>query len=362
MHSPAAQSLRVGFDVRGVDGRLTLRFGGAAGDGQPVAAITVEDASRLPGDDGLFWSPSTDGEVQWVELHRPAGVPAGPVRLYAPRLSHDLIDSRGGGPLAKIGESGACNVDVVCRAAELGPRFVEAENAVAQMRFVRGGTTRICTGTLLVDVIPETQVPYLHSANACFSDNTSLPPNASQMQAVANTLNTLWNYETTGCGNLVQTPITQVSGGAAFLTANQLTGGMLLRLNNAAPSIAFFAGWSIQPLAAGTAVTTLHHPSGDAKKVSLGQLTGQDEFGHVAGWTSGTTEGGSIGAGLFTVEAGGDYRLRGALDRGLASCANSGNLGNLQNRDVFSRLDVDMLQMGRWLATPEVVFGNGFEP
>lgn len=349
--SADAMALRVGLNVLRLDDRVELRFGGSDDPTHVVATMTGAEIKRLPGPDGLFWTPNTDGEVQTIEIFRPFGVPASAVRLDAPMLSHLLADSRSSFKLLeKIGESGSCNVDVICRVNELGPAFASVKNAVAHMRFVRtGGGTFICTGTLLNDTVPGTQVPYFHGANHCFSSNTNVAPVPSQMQSVASTLNTIWNYETTGCANLTQTPTVQVSGGATYLYSNNLTDGMLLRLNNAAPAGAFFAGWNAAALPSNTAITGIHHPSGDAKKVSTGQTVGADGSNIAVGWLNGTTEGGSSGSGLFTINARGQYVLRGGLFGGTAACANSGTIGNTQNRDFYSRFDVDFPSVASFL-------------
>ncbi len=361
VRSVGAAALRVGLDVAGLDPAIALRFGGSSRPEQPQASTTVAEAQRLLGDDGLYWTPSTDGEVQRIEVIVPAGA-ALPASLSLPRLSHEIVDSRT--PYRrpqKIGESGACNVDVVCRLNELGPHFANARHAVAHMRFVVGSSTFICTGTLVADNDPASQVALFHSANHCFSSNTSVPPNATQMQTVANTLNTFWNYEATTCNGNVSAMQTRLTGGATYLGSDHRTDGMLLRLNQAAPAIAYFAGWNAQPLSSGTAVTAIHHPSGDARMVSTGQKLSEDADNHEVGWLSGTTEGGSSGSGLFTIAASGAYELRGGLYGGAASCANTGNLGNPGNRDYYSRLDKDFAWMSPWLLSSPNVFQNGFE-
>lgn len=361
VRSVGAAALRVGLDVAGLDPALELRFGGSRSPERPLARITVAEAQRLLGDDGLYWTPSTDGEVQRIEVTVPAGADA-PAALSLPRLSHEIVDSRTPYRLPqKIGESGACNVDVVCRLNELGPHFANVRHAVAHMRFVVGSSTFICTGTLVADNDPASQVPLFHSANHCFSSNTSVPPNATQMQTVANTLNTFWNYEATTCNGNVSAPQIRLTGGATYLGSDHRTDGMLLRLNQAAPAIAFFAGWNADPLPDNRAVTAIHHPSGDARMVSTGQKLSEDADNHQVGWLSGTTEGGSSGSGLFTIAASGAYELRGGLYGGAASCANTGNLGNAGNRDYYSRLDIDFAWMSRWLLSSPNVFQNGFE-
>lgn len=361
IRSMDALALRVGLDVSRLDSRAELRFGGSAGPSEVVAKMTGAEVKRLPGSNGLFWTPNTDGDTQIIEIFRPKAVPAFAVRLDAPVLSHLIADSRNTYKIIqKIGESGTCNVDTVCRVNELGQAFVDAKNAVAHMRFVIGSSTYICTGTLLADTVPVTQVPYFHTANHCFSSNTNVAPVPSQIQTVANTLNTIWNYEATGCGNLTSAVTTQINGGAAYLYSNHLTDGMLLRLNNAPPANAYFAGWNAAPIADGSSVLAIHHPRGDSKKVSGGQSITKDGDNITVGWLTGTTEGGSSGSGLFTLGSRG-YVLRGGLYGGEAACGNSGSLGNTQNRDYYSRLDVDFANMKGYLE-PQAEAAEGARP
>jgi lysyl endopeptidase len=360
IHSRDALAIRVGLRIDALDDRVELRFAGSDAPSRVVAAMHGAEVKRLLDARGLFWTPSTDGETQLIEVFRPAGVPASAVRLQAPQLSHLLANSRNDFKIIeKIGESGSCNVDTSCRVDELGPHFVDAKNAVAHMQFVRDGSTYICTGTLLADTVASTQVPYFYSANHCFAEGDGVP-SPTQMQGVANTLNTFWNYEATACRSGVSTTRTQLSGGATYLYSDHQTDAMLLRLKSPAPAGAFFAGWTAAPLEAATAVTAIHHPRGDVKKVSLGQHTATDPHLHEAGWTSGTTESGSSGSALFT-PGGNGYELRGGLYGGSASCANSGSLSNANNRDLYSRFDVAFPHVRDHLASEPVAM-NGSAP
>lgn len=360
IHSRDALALRVGLRIDALDDRVELRFAGSDAPSRVVAVMHGDEVKRLRDARGLFWTPSTDGETQLIEIFRPAGVPASAVRLQAPQLSHLLANSRSDFKIIeKIGESDSCNVDTSCRVAELGPRFVDAKNAVAHMQFVRDGSTYICTGTLLADTVASTQVPYFYSANHCFAAGDGVP-SPEQMQGVANTLNTFWNYEATACGSGVSTSRTQLAGGATYLFSDHRTDAMLLRLKSAAPAGAYFIGWTAAPLPASTAVTAIHHPRGDAKKVSTGEHVMTDPELHEVGWTSGTTEPGSSGSALFTL-GGNGYELRGGLYGGSASCANSGSMANTDNRDLYSRFDVVFPHIRDHLAS-EAVAMNGSAP
>jgi hypothetical protein len=139
----------------------------------------------------------------------------------------------------------------------------------------------------------------------------------------------------------------QLPGGAQLLYADANSDAMLMRLNNPPPAGAVFSGWDAATIAGGTAVTAVHHPDGDLKKVSLGTIGG---FGDIDGgstptfiisnWNSvatGVTEAGSSGSGLFTAvgQPATEYRLRGGLYGGPSSCtAPASDL-----HDYYSRFD-----------------------
>ena len=341
--SPLALGIRVGLSVGMLDPRAELRFSGSSDASRIVAVMSGREIQELTDRQGVFWTPATDGQKQHIEVYVPAGVPYQRTRLQTPRLSHLLTNStRDFKMLEKIGESGSCNVDTACRVDELGAGFVSAKNAVAHMLFTVGSASYICTGTLLNDTVTTSQIPWFYSANHCIENQT-----------VASTLNTYWKYEASACnsGTVVAGGRVQLTGGADYLYSDANTDGLLLRLRNAPPAGSTFAGWDANVLPASSNITGIHHPAGDAKKVSSGQRTGLDADNIEVGWLSGTTEGGSSGSGLFTASAG-SYHLRGGLYGGSATCANSGSLANAENRDYYSRFDVVFPQIRQYLAPP----------
>lgn len=349
--SPDALGLRVGVDVRALHPHVELRFAGSDEPQRVVAAVTAAQASQRIGISGLYWTPSTDGATQIIEIYRPAHVTTLQARMDASQVSHLLTNSRSDFKLAKaLGDSGTCNVNAVCRADELGAPYVQVKNAVARMQFVDIGDdgqtgTFTCSGTLVNDTVPSTQVPYFFSASHCISGQTA-----------ATTLNTFWRYESATCNGTTSQPIVQLSGGAAYLFADTVTDALLLRLNEPAPAGAEFAGWDASRMPGDTPVVGIHHPSGDLKKVSLGTSFSSSTYPgrNIVGWYSGTTEGGSSGSGIFTTYTDGSYRLRGGLWGGSATCANSTSINNQGNRDAYSRLDLIFPQIQQWLASEPV--------
>ncbi len=344
--SPDALGLRVGVQVSGLHPHVELRFAGSDDPTRVVAKVTAAEAQSLTDDTGQYWTPATDGSAQIIEIYRPAHVKVTQARLQAPQVSHLLTNSRNDFKILKsLGDAGSCNIDTVCKVAEYGAAFVQAKNAVAHMTFVESdGQGYVCTGTLLNDTTPSTQVPYFYSAAHCISS-----------QSVANTLNTYWGYENTACGTANGVRGNPVIGGAEILFADEDLDALLLRLRNPAPANATFAGWDASRLSTDADVIAIHHPRGDAKKVSRGQHVA-DRYSdlYTVAWLEGTTEGGSSGSGLFTRYTDNSYRLRGGLYGGDALCSNSGSLTNTLNRDHYSRLDLIFPQIKQWLAADPV--------
>ncbi len=349
--SPDAFGVRVGVRTAGLPVGSELRFSGSDEPNQIIAKVDGSETKRLVDRKNIYWTPGTDGQTQIVEIYLPKGMLAAPVRFDVAAVSHLLINSKESF-INNTKVSGTCNVDVVCSTATLGANFVNAKNAVAHIRFVEGGSTFICTGTLLADTVAATQIPYFYTANHCIGDQT-----------VANTISFYFGYEKTTCNGATPALPTPVTGGATLLyteadtsatsTANG-TDASFLKMNGTPPVGAFFAGWDSATLANGVNVTAIHHPAGDPKKVSQGQKKSQATKLQTMGWISGTTEGGSSGSGLFTIGTDGAYYLRGGLYRGAAACSNSGTVSTAANSDDYSRFDVAFPSIQQWLAPAAV--------
>jgi lysyl endopeptidase len=321
--SPAAEALRLEVSVQGAGEGAQLRFSGLG----ELAAVYLAPATDFADKSPSRWSPVLPGETAIVELFVKA-IPASPATIAIDQVSHIFAAPWDSASIAKA--SGSCEVDFICRAAS-DAALASIGRAVAKMTFSDGGSSYLCTGTLLNPT--GAAIAYFYSANHCIST-----------QAVASTLTTHWFYDRTGCGSgSTSSSYVQVTGGATLLYANATSDALLLRLNSNPPSGAVLAGWDSNTIGNGVAVTAVHHPVGDWKKVSLGTVGG---FGNPNGpgtnfiksnWNStatGVTEGGSSGSGLFT-NNGSAYIFRGGLYGGPSSCtASAANL-----HDFYSRFD-----------------------
>ncbi len=324
--SPDALGVRVGLLVGKLPSAAILRFYAAGGDtAVEVAGQTVLDIvdrnirAGDPGDGGrTYWSPPVEGSESVLEIELPPGAETRDVEIALPQVSHLFapIHSRLAGERA----SGACNLDTTCYAA-----WDNESKAVARMLFSSGGQSYLCSGTLLNDKDTATSIPYFLGANHCISTQTE-----------ASTLTTYWLYRASACNSGSLYPgSTQLSGGATLLYQNVSTDTSFMRLNGSPPAGAVFAGWDSGLPSLGSAVTGIHHPSGDLQKISFGGLQSYETCVDSGGgyyscsasspasadhysvvWSGGVTEGGSSGSGLFL----GTHYLIGTLHGGQSYC------------------------------------------
>ena len=350
--SPEAAALRVAIDLAGVPPEVEMVFFGSMTPSRLEGPVRVGDiADRTQ----AWWSPLTEGETQTVELFVPERFDPATLPLSVAGASHVFTTPSSGFTkrIQDIGLAGACNVDVPCSPLASNVAFRNAAESVAQMVFNDAGFTTLCTGTLLADGDTGTQTPWFYSANHCFENEDPPYKTAAQMQAVANTLTTLWGFEATTCGS--RTPRSgwsQLAGGATFLYNNAASDVLFLRLNAAPPGGAYYSGWDANALAIGNALAGLHHPHGDLKKASEGSVVGFPTIGVGGGnasftqvrWTSGTTEVGSSGSGIFLASAG-QYLFRGGLWGGSAACDTP------SGTDYFSRFDQVYAALAPYLGT-----------
>ena len=321
LKSPGAAALRVALAIdKPVDGMM-VRFAGSSGAIVEVSAAQVATASAQG---GQYWSPDLAGDVATIEFEVPAAAAIDGVSVRVPRVSHlvvggaDLVSPNGAIARATgIGGAGACNVDLAC-VAPADDAANELAKSVARITFVEAGKTYLCSATLINDSI-SSNTPYLWTADHCISS-----------QAVAATLNAYFFFSAATCNSKATPAFVQLGAGAKMLGRSQDRDWVMVQLNQAAPPGTRFAAWRGEPVAKGTQVVALHHPSGDLLKYSKGAVTDQvlladgefinSIFTEVI-WSQGITEGGSSGGSLVTLAPGGGfYEIRGGLFGGLSAC------------------------------------------
>jgi len=338
-----AAGMRVAYRVDGPSTGLDVRFAGSGRDEVYLADTAGKD---------LLWSPVLEGDTATMELHLKRGYDVSQFDVRVEMLSHmTSAGARLGQKDARdIGDSGSCNIDIAC-VSNPSQALLDAAKATAKMVFTDTTGTYLCTGTLLNS---SSGGFFFYGAAHCIDT-----------QAAASTLNTYWFFDAVSCNNLAIPPYQLVTGGATLLVTDPTMDVTLLQLRQAPPNGAILAAWNASVIPTGATVVGLHHPSGDLKKFSQGNMrgyakgpaaygstprfqAGKDSFITVQ-WFNGTTEGGSSGSGVFTFNSAGYYELRGGLEGGGASCS------SLSAIDRYSRMDLVFTKLAPYLQPSAII-------
>ncbi|MDT8401587.1 MAG: trypsin-like peptidase domain-containing protein [Bacteroidales bacterium] len=261
------------------------------------------------------------GEELIVEYHMKA--PYDNNRLELGQLAHDYIGITGRQYYAKdiyYGSSQPCNVDINCGS---GNDWQVEKNSV--VRIIAGGT-ELGSG-FLVNNTRQENIAFVITANHV-------------IRTAQNAINSVYvfRYESPYCDG--PDGLTEYSlSGAELMAEDVSTDFSLVRLITFPPISyrPYLAGWDVRGLAPDNTVT-IHHPSGDVKKISTDinspiiatfQNLYTNGFWKILRWEEGTTEGGSSGSPLFNQ----NHRVVGYLTGGEAVCGNSVN-------DYFARMDI----------------------
>jgi len=213
---------------------------------------------------GILTTPVAPGDSLIVEFHSPTGVS----QQAAPSTGHLRLKSLihivyGGGieyqnVLKRLGAAGACNVNINCPE---GQNWRNHQRGVARMLMLAAGRWFYCSGTLINNTRNDGAMLFL-TANHCGENATVADMQQWQFY---------FNFERPGCDN-VGTPPNHVLTGAEVLASALLSNGSdfkLLGITQSAPREwnLFWNGWDRRedPVHSGVSI---HHPAGDAKKIS----------------------------------------------------------------------------------------------
>lgn len=332
VHSPGAAALRLQVDLQILPAGVELRFFDPT---RPSSGPTESYGQADGAPSALRWSPSVVGDRIALEILVPAAVSLDAIHLALPRVSHWLVSPSDAASLrsdlAKSdAKSARCpEVDIACDRNDV-PQYVI--DSVALYAFsTLGGASYICNGQLLNDTDTSTQIPHFLTSRHCIST----PAEAQSMEFY-------WFFQRTRCGGTTAS-LTHQTGGAALVAGDPVTDHALLRLNDTPPIGVGLAGWTTTQAQAGDLVLGIHHPGGDLKKISRGNVLGLYSFSPLCErcigvrWFSGVTEPGSSGSGLWATRSGGEPLLVGVLSGGIYGCAASD--GYPSGEDYYGRFD-----------------------
>ena len=333
--SEGAVAIRLALGFVQVPVGVEIRFFSVANPGARFGPYT--SIELVPPGGEPFWSPVVEGSMIGVEIFA-AEQDAASLSFSVTTASHLEYAPMNPLPmsLSGIGRAQCTQVDLSC-----DPAWQTAGDAVAKIIFTTGAGTFLCSGQLMNDTDASTTIPYFSTANHCVG-----------AQSVASTINFFWFFQRAQCGGPAPTAVVQTTDGAQLLATSGVDTGTdftLLRLHQAPPAGVSLSGWDAQALTTTTAVRGVHHPRGDLKKITTGSVTGfrpwtsQAFDSHVdVNYSSGTTEGGSSGSGLWRGSAFPQQYLTGVLTGGPVQAC-------LFTRGIYGRFDLTYPSIQQWL-------------
>jgi len=244
-------------------------------------------------------------------------------------LSERFLLARMSNPEATIGEKAFCSFNASCvqnaSCSSIPSAIAATANGIAHLQFTVGSSAFICSGGLLNDTDTSTQIPYLLTANHCFSSSSS-----------ASSLEAFFQF-TTSCGGSCSlgSGVPSVVG-STLLSTNATSDYTFVRLNSTPPSGSVYLGWSSGAVAFanGTSLYRLSHPKGAPQAYSTHSVS--TSKGTCGSWprgnwiysadTYGATEGGSSGSPVLNSSGQVVGQLSGACGTNPSNpCASSSN-------------------------------------
>ncbi len=331
IHCPNAYSINFEFGEYVVpDGAKVFVYNTA---GEQLGAFTAASASGRH----IMGVTQLAGDRITVEYQEPAAV-AGQGHLRITQVTHAYRNIMGAKADRGLGDSGACNNNVICPVGD------DWRDQIAAVAMITVGGSGLCTGTLINNCAND-GTPYFLTANHCTQG------------ANVGTWVFRFNWESPTCTPTTNGPTNMTVSGAQLLVNSGGSDVALLQLNAAPPSTynIYYSGWDASGDAP-TNQTCVHHPQGDIKKISFDNNAATNgTFGgaqcwHILGWDDGTTEPGSSGSCLLDQ----NHRIIGQLFGGEATCANDVN-------DYFGRFGVSYPLLQSWLGTCSTAI-DGYDP
>jgi PKD repeat protein len=264
-----------------------------------------------------------------------------------------------------FGRSGNCNIDINC---SLGNDWQLVKNSVVRMI-----NTELCTG-VLINNVRQDEKAYIFTAAHCVFDRFT-----GEYQPTV----FYFNYESPTCNGPDGFDANSISGASLIATGDTMENPRdadsldfaLLELSLPPPNyfLIHYAGWNRSPIPA-LQTTSIHHPRGDVKKISLDLDPPQSnyhtedylpefvKYSHwrILEWDTATTEPGSTGCPLFNQ----NQHVVGTLTGGAAVCENPINDYYTKFNYAWDYYSEPTKQLKHWLDpdNTEVMSIPGFEP
>jgi len=254
---------------------------------------------------GTFATELLKGDEIILEYYEPYRRIADEARIEISEIAYVYRDANFFDPSKDFGDSESCEINVNCSE---GTSWQNQKRGVARILTKAGSNYYWCTGSLVNNVNNDC-TPYFLTADHC--GNTSSTADLTQWLFY-------FNYEGAACTDPATEPTANTKTGCV-LKANGGNGGAsgsdfyLVQISSAILNSwnVYYNGWNKSTTAA-TSGVSIHHPSGDIKKISTYTTTlvsdDWNSSGILSHWRvtwattangTGVTEGGSSGSPIF---------------------------------------------------------------
>ena len=273
---------------------------------------------------GRFSADMVQGEVINFEYYEPADV-FGEGDIHILDVGYRYRDVIGLDENSAEGGAQECQVDVSCVEGQVWQNQVRS---TVRIRTRINGQFYWCSGTLMNNTALDCRPLILSSLRCAIDGNEVSGVNDFDV------FRFYFNYQTEACGAGAVFSGSSMAGCSNVGDSNDQGGAfgsdyMILELNNSIPPefAPYYAGWNATGGVEGSSGVTVHHPSGDVKKISSFQQTpttsnwgSQGTHWRVV-WSGtenghGVCESGSYGSGLFNSSG----LVFGTLTGGASSC------------------------------------------
>ena len=217
------------------------------------------------------------GSTIVLEYYEPITPDEGIIKIS--KVIHGYIDIFGFNSRL-LGEAAACNLDANCDVSVLGQNWDNEKKAVCLIIMEDGSTGSGC----LINNTNQNFTPYILTARHNFFDSNygSIP-----IRNIGTAIFT-FHYLRPNCGSGTPANAQSITG-AALIAQDRPTDVLLLELNSKIPTSydVYYAGWDRSTTGATTS-TGLHHPNGDAMKISQARSTATAVSYIARDWTDNT--------------------------------------------------------------------------
>ncbi len=315
----------------------------------------VSDAlgTELLTPDGDMWLPPVFGATARLEVQVDhAAITGGDELRFSLGEVAELID------LAADADVWTdCDIDATCVGSGTLSVISDYREAVAHLLFMVGPGAYICSGALVNDAVPGTPIPYLLTANHCFST-----------QASASSLTSYFDFRSSTCNGSPPSlnSVPHVSG-STLLATNASSDFTFVELSSNPAGTNYYLGWDTAAPTGGTTLHRVSHPAGTAQKYSAGSFnatggitcTGlpRPNFLYTSAAT-GSTTGGSSGAPVIKDTGGG--QIVGQL-YGTCHFTTWDNCSYGTFNWVDGAFATTYSSISAWLGSASSIFTDGFE-